>query len=477
MFGADCECIILRDISMKPSPISHATIMIEPERVRRLNSGHEKHGRYALYWMQASQRAHYNHALEYAILRANELNLPVVTMFGITSRFPEANARHYAFMLEGLRELEGELDRRGIQLVVLKKPPVGAVAEMAGDAALVVTDRGYLRVQKSWRERVASKLPCSLVQVESDVAVPVGVASQKEEYAAATIRPKIRKHLKKYLRPLKQTPVKRDSLGLRFGGFAINDVSAALRQLRVGRSVERVSAFKGGTSHAKRLLRDFIEDKLQDYTKLRNDPSVDCVSHMSLYLHFGQISPLYVALQIARVRDKSAEAKEAYLEELIVRRELSMNFVHHNGNYDSFDALPNWARETLATHRRDKRKYVYTLKELEGARTHDGYWNAAQKEMLVTGKMHNYMRMYWGKKILEWTATPEKAFRIALYLNNKYELDGRDPNSFAGVAWCFGKHDRPWPERPVFGKVRYMSASGLRRKFDMAEYVRNVEAF
>jgi deoxyribodipyrimidine photo-lyase len=194
---------------------------------------------------------------------------------------------------------------------------------------------------------------------------------------------------------------------------------------------------------------------------------------MSPYLHFGQISPLFIALEVLRHSDS---AKNAYLEELIVRRELSYNFIFYNRDYDKFAALPPWTERTLNYHARDKREYVYSLEQFEKAQTHDPYWNAAQKEMVLTGKMHGYMRMYWGKKILEWTQNPRTGFRIALYLNNKHELDGRDPNGFAGVAWCFGKHDRAWAERPVFGKIRYMNAAGLKRKFDADAYVKRVEA-
>ena len=185
-------------------------------------------------------------------------------------------------------------------------------------------------------------------------------------------------------------------------------------------------------------------------------------------------SPLTIALRIRDARGAKQDAKDAYLEELLVRRELSMNFVAHNPQYDTYRCLPHWAKATLATHKADAREYVYTARQLEEARTHDPYWNAAMREMVVTGKMANYMRMYWGKKILEWTRTPEFAFRTALRLNNRYFLDGRNPNSFAGVAWCFGKHDRPWQERPIFGTVRYMSAGGLKRKFDIDGYVEQV---
>jgi deoxyribodipyrimidine photo-lyase len=228
----------------------------------------------------------------------------------------------------------------------------------------------------------------------------------------------------------------------------------------------------GGTTEAKKRLRDFIKNKLDEYADLRNDPCLDATSNMSPYLHFGQISPLYIAL---KVMESEARGKESYLEELIVRRELSYNFVYYNNNYDKFSSLPPWAKNSLNCHARDKREYIYSLEEFEQAKTHDPYWNAAQKEMVLTGKMHGYMRMYWGKKILEWTRNPRQGFKMALYLNNKYELDGRDPNGFAGVAWCFGKHDRAWSERKVFGKIRYMNAAGLKRKFDADKYVERVD--
>ena len=213
---------------------------------------------------------------------------------------------------------------------------------------------------------------------------------------------------------------------------------------------------------------------MPDYPKLRNDPILDYQSSLSPYLHFGQISPVYVALRILD-SNASIEAKEAYLEEIVVRRELAVNYVQHNENYDNFNGLPEWAKRTLGSHKNDQREYLYNLRELENAETHDPYWNAAQNEMRITGKMHGYMRMYWGKKIVEWTENPEIAFNMALYLNNKYELDGRDPNGFAGIAWCFGKHDRPWKERPVFGNVRYMNENGLRRKFDADKYIEKVK--
>ena len=446
--------------------------IMERERIKVLNTKDMKKGDYVLYWMQQSQRSEYNHALEYAIAQANVLEKPLVVFFGITDSFPDANERHYAFMLEGLQEVRQSLRKRGIQMVIQHiSPEQGAVA-LSHKASIVVVDRGYLRIQRHWREHLARHTDCTVVQVESEVIVPVETASSKEEYAAATFRPKIHKFLPRFLKPMRTRKLKHPSLRMRFKTTTLDRVEHTLAQLHINRTVGRVDTFKGGTTRAKRLLRQFIKNKLSTFPELRNDPMQDNLSRMSPYLHFGQISPLYIALQIQASTKSGAPV---YLEELIVRRELSMNFVYYNKNYDTITCLPAWVLKNLRKHRRDTREYVYTRNQLENAKTHDPYWNAAQQEMVVTGKMHGYMRMYWGKKILEWTKDPGTAYSRALYMNNKYELDGRDPNGFAGVAWCFGKHDRPWRRRAIFGTIRYMNAEGLKRKFDADAYVKKIE--
>jgi deoxyribodipyrimidine photo-lyase len=445
--------------------------MIRKERVKTLNKKQVRNGSYVLYWMQASPRSEYNHALEYTILKANELNKPPVVFFGITDTYPEANERHYYFMLEGLKEVQSSLEQKGIKMVIWhKSPEVGAV-ELSRDASLAVADRGYLKIQRKWHSYAAKNVACPLVQVESDVIVPVEEASPKEEYSAATFRPKIKKKLDCFLAPLRENNPEVHSLHMNFDSFDVKDMKKAISRLSIDRSVKKVNTFRGGTSEAKKHLEDFLRNKLDQYPELRNDPTQDYLSNMSPYLHFGQISPLYIALKILAT---DSPGKDAYLEELVVRRELSVNFVFHNENYDSFDGLPEWAKKALREHEKDPREYLYTLEELDNAETHDPYWNAAQEEMRIRGKMHGYMRMYWGKKILEWSKTPEEAFKNALFLNNKYELDGRDPNGFTGVAWCLGKHDRPWKERRIFGKIRHMTAKGLKRKFDADGYVEKV---
>jgi len=446
--------------------------MLEQSRIQKLNNREEKRGDYVLYWMQASQRPESNQALQLAINRGNELNLPVVAYFGVTDDFPEGNMRHYDFMVEGLKETRRKLNDRGIKLLIgHQSPPEGAI-ELADRASLVVVDRGYLRIQKAWRKKVASGIDVPLIRVEDNVVVPVEEASDKEEYAARTIRPKINDRLEDFTDRVREEDPNHSSKELETDFRSINP-DEILEKLDIDRSVGPVPGFTGGTLEAKELLNEFIESKLDRYEERGNDPTEDYLSHMSPYLHFGQISPIYI---VNRIKESDSPGVEEYLEQLVVRRELSMNFVHYNENYDEFDSiLPDWARETLAEHENDEREYLYSLKEFENAETHDPYWNAAQKEMNLRGKTHGYMRMYWGKKILEWTPDPETGYDITLYLNNKYELDGRDPNGFTGVAWCYGKHDRAWKERPVFGKTRYMNASGLERKFDAGKYCEKIE--
>ncbi len=300
-------------------------------------------------------------------------------------------------------------------------------------------DRGYLRVQKNWRQNVSNLVDCPLIQVESDVIVPVETASLKEEYAAYTIRPKIHRYLSQFSTKPSEYKVKKSSIHYDFSSINLSQLKSIEPLLQVDSSVPIVSNFTGGETQAKKLLDYFLRHHIEKYEKQRNDASKPVTSQMSPYLHFGQISPLYMALE---VKKRKPEYANSFLEELIVRRELSMNFVHYNEAYDQISCLPEWAFNSLQKHKDDKREYIYSLDELEHASTHDAYWNTAQQEMKQTGKMHGYLRMYWGKKILEWTQNPSDAFEFALYLNNKYELDGRDPNGFSGVAWCFGKHDR-----------------------------------
>ncbi len=446
---------------------------VQQERIKRLNNKHNIKGSYVIYWMQASQRSEYNHALEFAIYTANLLLLPVIVYFGLTDQFPEANERHYRFMLQGLKDTSAALNQRGILFILRHESPEKGIVELSRNASAVITDRGYLKIQKAWRTHVAASVQCPVIQVESDVIVPVEQASLKEEYSAATLRKKITKHIQKYIVPISELEPEVSSLHLNLETINLANTDKLLAKLNVDKSVKRSAIFSGGTSEAKNLLKQFIEMKLKSYAMSKSDPGLDYTSHLSPFLHFGQISPLFIALEVLK---SDSNGKDTYLEELITRRELSMNFVNYNTMYDSFDSIPVWARKTFQEHEKDKRDFLYTVEEMENARTHDKYWNAAQREMTITGYMHGYMRMYWCKKIIEWSQLPSEAYRTALYLNNKYELDGRDPNGFTGIAWSFGKHDRPWATRSIFGNVRYMSSEGLKRKFDINRYVQRINA-
>ena len=452
--------------------------MIQNTRIQNLND-HERRadGAYVLYWMQESQRARGNAALEMAIRGANKYGLPVVVCFGLMDGYPEANERHYAFMLDGLADCAAEFQARGIAFVLRRGMPGDVALELSHKAAAVICDRSYIPVQRQWRTALAEAATCPVVQVETEVVVPVDVASDKSEYAARTIRPRIHRVWDEYLVPLDETEPGMPADGLPLESDCdLSDPAALLSTLDLDRSVKPVKRFRGGRVAALEMLNRFVDDVLDGYAKGRNEPSSAQTSFLSPYLHFGHISPVEMALAARDSGIGATEDRGSFIEELVVRRELAMNYANFATGFETYDALPDWARKTLSEHAGDEREYVYDRAALEACGTHDAHWNDAMREMVHTGFMHNYMRMYWAKKILEWSATPEDAFNTTLALNNKYFLDGRDPNSYANVAWCFGLHDRAWTERQVFGKIRYMNANGLNRKFDMEAYTAFVDS-
>lgn len=428
--------------------------------------------------MQHGQRADENPALERAIDRANELNLPLFVLFVVDPDYPEANARHYTFMLQGIAETIDAVGARGAHMALrLGKPPAVA-ADVARDAALVVLDRGYLRHLVEWRKTIAEEAPCRVEMVEGEAIVPVDAASDKRESAARTIRRKLTDRARTLVG--EDAPpagkVNKAPRGLKSDADeTLHDVATFVERLGCDMTVGAVDGFTGGTHAAKTRLGRFLSQDLPHYGDGRADMVERHVSCLSPYLHFGQISPVAVYRAVLAA-DAPAAAKDSFVDELLVRRELAINYVHHTPDYDKFAALPDWAKETLATHADDERQDVFTRRELEEGKTGDRYWNAAMREMRLTGYLHNHMRMYWGKRLIAYTNTPETAFRTALHLNNKYLLDGRDANSYANIGWLFGLHDRGWPEREVFGKVRSMTPGGLKRKFDIDAYVRWAES-
>jgi deoxyribodipyrimidine photo-lyase len=435
--------------------------------------------KYVLYWMQQSQRVHYNHALQYAIKVANNENLPVVVFFGLDDSYPEANLRHFAFMLEGLKEVQDLLNKLGITFILDIGNPVEQLKNWIIDSSMVVCDMGYTRIQRQWRQDLfqwihqhMSSVDC--VMVESDLIVPIHIASSKTEYGAYTIRPKLMKLYTTY-RDFSKLDGVNQAIVFDFGSLSKPiDVNNLLNQLQIDKSVSKSMCYLGGYLQASNRISSFILTDLKEYLT-SSDPSKHSTSKMSMYLHFGQISALEILDRVMLSYHHGqigGEVKDAYIEQLLVRRELAYNYIYYNPNYDLFEGMTEpWAYQTMSNHKFDDREYSYTLSQLEKSSTHDKYFNAAMNEMVHTGFMQNYMRMYWAKKIIEWSLSFEDAYEKIKYLNNKYFIDGRDANSYAGIAWCFGKHDRPWVDRPIFGKLRYMNASGLERKFNINQYI------
>lgn len=437
---------------------------VNSKRVHKLNEEPIRDGA-VIYWMSREQRMEDNWALLYAQELARDRQLTVV--FNLVPEFSEATLRQYSFMLEGLKELQSKMEDKNIPLYILSGKPQEEISCFVDekDGGILVTDFDPLKIKRQWIKGVKDKVNVAFYEVDAHNIVPCRRASQKQEYAAYTIRPKINKLLPEFLVDFpevkKQEPIEIPSI----------DWNSLYDQLTIDRSVTKVDWIKPGVEAARDRMKGFIQKDIEKYPQHSNDPNKSALSNLSPYLHFGQISAQRIALEVNKA-DVSEDAKEEYLEQLIVRRELSDNYCFYNENYDSVEGAPDWAKKTIREHRDDPREYTYSREEFENAQTHDPLWNAAQKEMVERGKMHGYMRMYWAKKILEWTDKVEKAFDIALYLNDKYELDGRDPNGYVGVAWAIGGvHDRAWKEREIFGKIRYMSYNGCKRKFDIDKYI------
>jgi deoxyribodipyrimidine photo-lyase len=425
--------------------------------------------------MSRDQRVRDNWALLHAQQTALERKVPVAVVFCLVPDFLGATIRQYSFMLQGLEEVEDACTKKNVAFFLLQGQPDKEIPSFLDrhKASLLVTDFDPLRMRRQWKEKVAGKITIPFHEVDTHNIVPCRAVSSKREYAAYTIRPKIHRALFEHL---DEIPALRKHPFPWPGKKERTRWDAARRNLAVDNSVPEVSWIRPGEKAAAGVLRHFIGKRLETYNDTRNDPNEDGQSDLSPYLHFGQISPQRIALAV-EATDLSQASKEAFLEELIVRRELSDNFCFHNMNYDNVKGIPDWAKKTLDEHRRDRRPYLYSLDEFEAGKTHDDLWNAAQMEMVRRGKMHGYMRMYWAKKILEWTRSPEEAVEIAILLNDRYELDGRDPNGYAGILWSIGGvHDRAWFERPVYGKIRYMSYSGCKSKFDVNGYINKVQS-
>jgi deoxyribodipyrimidine photo-lyase len=432
-------------------------------------------GQCVVYWMQRAMRIHENPALDVAIDAANLLGLPVVVFFSVIPNYPNANLRHYHFMQQGLRDVEQDAKERGVGFI-LRRHPNNSLEKFLEEAraAILIGDENPCREPERWRQVLARRLKLPYWTVDADVVVPSTVFG-RDYFLLQHMRPHLKAALPKFL-VAPHTPKPQHAWhkpkSLAAHSLA-NDITAGFRDL--DRTIAPVDTFTGGTHAALKRLQHFITHDLNDYPDKRNHPEFKGTSRLSPYLHFGNIGPVTIALAVEQALAKghvSQPACDRFLDQVIAWRELSVLFVKYNPNYDNWECAEPWARQTLIEHTADDRPYHYTLQQLDRAETHDDLWNAAQREMVDTGWMHNYMRMYWAKMILAWAPDPARAFEWAVSLNDRYELDGRDPNGYAGIAWAVvGKHDRPWFNRPLFGLVRPMSSASTSKKFDAQAYI------
>lgn len=442
---------------------------VERERIRPLNDRAAAAGGSIVYLMEASVREACNPALEYAVATAHALDLPLRVVGGVDPARLLDRPASAQFELQGWRDVAHALERRRIDFAFHFDAPEARAARAAEKAAVVVCDGAYLPVGRAWRDALARQAHCEVIEVESNIVVPAQVTSTRHEFAARTIRPKVlrhRAHFQQLTKPVAYTgPAELASAG----GIDAKDVAGNLRRLGI-KPAMLWSRFAGGTVAARDRLSQFLRHHGRHYGEARSDPASPSTSMLSPWLRFGHISPVEVVVQASESAEMAGPAIDAFLEQLIVRRELAINHVLYEPRFDRYDGLPEWARQSLDAHRHDPREIV-SASAIEAAETPDPHFNAAMQEMLATGYMHNYMRMYWGKRILEWLPSPEAAFDYALALNNRGFLDGDDPLSYTNVGWVFGLHDRPFAERSIFGKVRYMNAAGLKRKFDINLYI------
>ena len=447
---------------------------MQKERFNLIHEAPFKNEGPVLYWLQHTQRIDQNYALYQGVQIANDLSKPLQVVFILNPDYPDANVRHFHFMLEGIETLFNKLKAMGVDARIIQGDFTSLKPYLESCSAFI-SDKAYTRYLRTTKETIyqeAKALNLYTLEVESDLIVPVKTASDKLEYAARTIRPKLLKQKDPFLRLYDVPPLKVQKGTL--SSVIQPDLKTFIKGLPIDHTVKVARLFKGGEDQALNQLNHFIKHGLAHY-KDANDPTKNYNSYLSAYLHFGQISPVRIYLEVLKHQEKiPQESLEGYLEQLLIRRELAFNFIYYQEGYDQFETMTyDWAYLTMKAHENDTRDYLYTLDDYLKARTHDPYFNQAMKTMIDEGIMPNYMRMYWGKKIIEWSKTYKEAYTTTLYLNNRYFIDGMDANSFAGVAWLFGRHDRPWTKRPIFGSLRYMNDKGLERKFDMKAYLKD----
>ena len=462
-------------------------------------------GEFVLYWMQINRRFHYNFALEYAVGWANKLDKPLLILEAFSCDYPWATDRTHTFMMQGMKEHLETIDRRSLNYLPFVEKEPGRYEQLlmslANRASLLVTDEYPVFIMKERNSTLPDQIHIPYYSVDSNGLIPLAL-TEKDPYSAYLFRKTMQKHfVEAYTNPPKENPMDElsnrshiqipDSIfeGLPDSESALANIPEFISELSIDHSVKPIQ-WHGGRFAALKQMDHFLENDLMQYGEKRNDPDENKTSQMSAWLHFGKISEYEIVKEILAhqpqgwdldsirynngTRDgffNGISSIDAFLDELITWREVGFHFAHHRVDYDQYESLPDWALETLNEHKNDPREWIYSYEELAGSQTHDEIWNAAQTQLREEGIIHNYLRMLWGKKVLEWTPNPETALQYLIDLNNTFAIDGRDPNSYSGIFWCFGRFDRAWQERPVFGKIRYMTSDSTRKKVKLNQYL------
>jgi len=462
-------------------------------------------GEYVLYWMQINRRFHYNFALEYAVGWANKLNKPLLILEAFSCVYPWATDRTHAFMLQGMNEHLDYAAAQDFNYVSFTEKNPGQykalLKDLASNASLLVTDEYPVFIMKERNRNWSKEFQIPYITVDSNGLIPLGL-TDKDPYSAYFFRKIMQKNfVEAYTNPPKQNPM--DDLknqekiklpekyfeGLPDPVKVFEDIPSFISKLDINHEVKPID-WKGTRSAGLGMLGQFISNGLLEYDDKRNDPDEKKTSQLSPWLHFGKVSEYEIVKAVLGHQpegwdlDKITFNKgstsgffngnpniDGFLDEVITWREVGFHFAHHRDDYDQFESLPDWVQETMNLHRDDPREWIYSYDELKNSKTHDEIWNAAQTQLREEGIIHNYLRMLWGKKVIEWTPDPETALQYLIDLNNTYAIDGRDPNSYSGIFWCFGRFDRAWQERPIFGKLRYMTSESTRKKVKLKDYL------
>lgn len=462
-------------------------------------------GYYVLYWMQSTRRLQYNFGLEYAVSWANKLGKPLLIFEAFSCNYKWATDRSHTFMMQGMKENLDYAEDNDLNYITFCEEEHGQIEEMfkkiTEHASLVISDEFPIFIIKKSNEKFSEKVDISYITVDSNGLIPLGL-TEKDPYNAYFFRKIMQKNfVEAYTHPPKKDPIndleinnKIESISDIVGGFpegekALNDISAFIEGLNIDHSVKPIE-WKGTRKAGLGMLGQFIQNVLLEYGNKRNDPDEQKTSHLSPWLHFGKISTFEIVRAVLEHQPQEWSLDKItynngstggfyngnsdianFLDELITWREVGFHFAHHRPDYDELESLPDWALKTLEEHWDDPREWNYSYEELANAETHDEIWNAAQTQLREEGIIHNYLRMLWGKKVIEWTSDPETALEYLIDLNNTYAIDGRDPNSYSGIFWCFGRFDRAWQERPIFGKLRYMTSDSTRKKVKLKHYL------